>query len=506
MSVPDSEKDLEIHIQVENKMLERLKASEIRYRNLLESMPSIVVVYDGDGVISYANQAWKQLFCDEAKDVVGQRLVDFCHADDRKLIDPIGPIKNPIEVRLGRVSSGYYWLKLQADKGLDGQYQGFLVDVSETRKLEEILRKALKMEAIGRISGWMAHEFNNLLTVILGGSDRILRDQVQDLAGTKREAERIQKAANQAASLTRKLMAVSSQQVMRYAVVDLVERVQDFFNSSEENEVGKNIKIHKRGFDLKNLLVKVDSFQLAEVMRNLIHNARDAMEHEGNLNIEIDGRTLTSGKGRSHELPPGEYALLAVEDDGCGIAESNIDQIFEPFFTTKDQIRGKGFGLAIVHGIMKQSHGAITVQSTVGVGTRFEMLFPLVASKATVEKKSHRILLVDDEPMILELTAGALEDMNYQVDTSNSGAEAIEMIKNAEHEYDLVVTDVIMPEEGGKKLLAYLSALEGDSKVLAVSGYDRSILPEIAPAANFLQKPFRIQEYIQVVSDLLAID
>jgi len=511
----DPENDLEIHIQIENKIFEHLKVSESRYRHLLESMPNIVVLYDDAGCILYANQAWTHLLGDEVDDVIGQKLVDFCHPDDRDLISPIEEIKTPIEIRLRKSLSGHCSLKFQAAKRPDGQYQGFLIDVSETRILEQILRKSLKMDAIGRVSGWIAHEFNNLFAIILGGSDRILRDQTRDLSDAKLEANRIQKAANQAAELTKQLMTVSSQQVMRYTVVDVAAKMQDFYSVLEEMVASKAIKLHPRGFDIPGLVVKVDPTQLVMAVTNLVINAREAMEPQGDLWIELNSRTLTNDAGHGQDLPPGDYVVLAVEDDGCGIEESIREQIFEPFFTTKDPVRGKGFGLAIAHGIMKQSKGSIVVQSTVGVGTRFELFFPLTTLELTLdteaeesipEQESYRVLLVDDEPLILELTAGALRGENLVVDTSSSGAEAIEMIKKSESPYDLVVTDVVMPLDGGKLLLRYLSDHAGDTKVLAVSGYDQSVLQEVAPSVNFLQKPFRIPDFIQRVSDLLAGD
>jgi len=511
----DPEKELELHIQVEKSIFEQLKASESRYRQLFEAVPNIVVLYDDAGCILYANQAWKHLLGNELDDVIGKRLVDFCHPEDRNLVDPVEEIKTSIEVRFRKVMSGHCCLMMQAEKRPDGQYQGFLSDVSETRRLEQVLRKSQNMDAIGRVSGWIAHEFNNLLTVILGGSDRILRDRTGDLPTAKLEANRIQKAANQAAELTKQLMTVSSQQVMRYTVMDVAAKMQDFFSVLEEMVASKEIKLHPRGFDIPGLVVKVDPTQLAMVVTNLVLNAREAMEPQGDLWIELNSRTLTNDEGHGQDLPPGDYVVLAVEDDGCGIEESILEQIFEPFFTTKDPVRGKGFGLAIAHGIMKQSKGSIGVQSTVGIGTRFELFFPLTTLKLTLEteaedsipeQESYRVLLVDDEPLILELTAGALRGEKFVVDTSSSGAEAIEMIKKSESPYDLVVTDVAMPLDGGKLLLRYLSDHAADTKVLAVSGYDQSVLQEVAPSVNFLQKPFRIPDFIQRVTDLLTVD
>ncbi|MDE0958888.1 MAG: ATP-binding protein [Planctomycetota bacterium] len=511
----DPEKELESHIRVEAKIFEQLKASESRTRQLLEAMPNIVVLYDGDGCISYANQAWKRLLGNELNDVIGKRLVDFCHPEDRDLIDPVEEIKTSIEVRFSKVLAGHCCMKMQAEKRPDGQYQGFLIDVSEIRILEQVLRKSQNLDSIGRVSGWIAHEFNNLLTVILGGSDRILSDQTRDLPAARLEANRIQKAANQAAELTKQLMTVSSQQVMRNTVVDVAAKMQEFYSALEELVASKAIKLHPRGFDIPGLVVKVDPTQLAIAVTNLVLNAREAMEPQGDLWIELNSRTLTNDEDHGQDLPPGDYVVLAVEDDGCGIEESILEQIFEPFFTTKDPVRGTGFGLAIAHGIMKQSKGSIGVQSTVGVGTRFELFFPLTTLELTLdaeaegsipEQESYRVLLVDDEPLILELTAGALRGENFVVDTSSSGAEAIEMIKKSDPPYDLVVTDVVMPLDGGKLLLRYLSDHAGDTKVLAVSGYDQSVLHEISPTVNFLQKPFRIPDFIQRVSDLLAVD
>ncbi len=515
MSAARSPQDVEIHIQAHNKLVEKLVASVNRYRDLVDSMPNILYVCDESGELSFVNQAWQQILGgDEAETLVGKNLQEFIHAEDLEQVLPIREIPTPREVRILDSGGNYRWMKIQTNKRNVNQFQGLLVDVSEARKLEEMLRNSHRMEAIGRLSGWMAHEFNNLLTVILGGADRLMRSEQQEGGDWQREASRIHKAATQGAILTSQLLTFSSQQMMSYSVVNLADGIRDSVALLEGLVASKRIRLHLHGFDDQDLVVRVDPNQLVQVVMNLVLNARDALQYQGNLWFELTSRNVDDKTGESLELEPGEYAVFAVEDDGCGIDESVKDQIFEPFFTTKEPGRGTGFGLAGVHGIVKQSKGAITVQSTLGVGSRFEIYFPLVSravgarnleSPSNAKGQTIRVLFVEDDEAILELSSEALRESGFMVDTACSGQDAIKMIETEGVHYDLVVTDVIMPQEGGKMLLQYLSAIDNSPEIIAVSGFDRTILKDSASDVPFLQKPYRIQDLIEKVKEILSV-
>ncbi|MEE2856782.1 MAG: ATP-binding protein [Planctomycetota bacterium] len=515
MSAAGSPQDVEIHIQAHNKLVEKLVASVNRYRDLVDSMPNILFVCDESGELSFVNRAWQQILGgDEAEALVGRNLEEFIHVEDMEQVLPIGEISTPREIRVLDSGGNYRWMKIQARKRNEKHFQGLLVDVSEARKLEEMLRNSHRMEAIGRLSGWMAHEFNNLLTVILGGADRLMRAEKQESRDWQREASRIHKAATQGAILTSQLLTFSSQQMMSYSVVNLADGIRSSISLLEGLVASKRISIHMLGFDDQDLVVRVDSNQLVQVVMNLVLNSRDALHYQGNLWFELSSRFVDGEDGEALELEAGEYAVFAVEDDGCGIDESIQDQIFEPFFTTKEPGRGTGFGLAGVHGIVKQSNGAITVQSTLGVGSRFEVYLPLVSravgaknleSQSNAAGQASRILFVEDEESILEMSSEALRESGFIVDTACSGQDAIQMIETEGVHYDLVVTDVIMPQEGGKMLLHYLSAIDNSPEIIAVSGFDRAILDDTAPDVPFLQKPYRIHDLIQKVEEILSV-
>jgi len=514
VSAASSPQDVEIHIQAHNKLVEKLVASVNRYRDLVDSMPNILYVCEESGELTFVNRAWQEILGgDEAETLVGRNIDEFIHVEDLEQVLPIREISVPREVRVLESAGKYRWMRIHVSKRNGKQYQGLLIDVSETRKLEEMLRNSHRMEAIGRLSGWMAHEFNNLLTVILGGADRLLRATPQSSDDWQRDAARIHKAATQGAILTSQLLTFSSQQVMSYSVVNLADGIRESISLLEGLVASKRIRLHLLGFDDQDFVVRVDPNQLIQVVMNLVLNSRDALRYQGNIWFELSSRFVDEEEGEVLELEAGEYAVFAVEDDGSGIDESIQDQIFEPFFTTKEPGRGTGFGLAGVHGIVKQSKGAITVQSTLGVGSRFEIYLPLV-SKAVGAKKSEsenntqmpasRILFVEDEESILEMSSEALRESGFMVDTACSGQEAIKMIENEDVPYDLVVTDVIMPQEGGKMLLQYLSAIDNSPEIIAVSGFDRAILDDTAPDVPFLQKPYRIHDLIQKVEELLS--
>lgn len=378
---------------------------------------------------------------------------------------------------------------------------GTWTDTTEKRRLEEQLRQSQKMEAFGQLAAGVAHDFNNLLTVITGYSDILLMNLAED--DSRRSAVvSIGDAAERAAALTRQLLAFS-----RLTVLD--PRVTDLNNIVEEMDqilrrlIGGDIVC---SCSLLNELhpVKVDRSQIGQVLLNLVINARDAMPYGGSLTIATQNVTIDETRAATLDLAkPGDHVMLAVSDTGIGMQEEELCRIFEPFYTTKGPGKGTGLGLAVVHGIVKQSGGSIEVISVPDAGSTFRIYLPLVEREqlAKDDKKStpgsfagdETILLVEDEAAVRSYAKFALEDLGYEVIEAADGPMAIDIAEKRGWEVDLLLTDVVMPGMDGRRLAEELTARFPRLKVLFVSGYtdDAAVRDEIFDErVAFLQKPY----------------
>ncbi|MCE5246295.1 MAG: chemotaxis protein CheB [Candidatus Polarisedimenticolia bacterium] len=381
------------------------------------------------------------------------------------------------------------------------------------RKSEEHLRQAQKMEAVGRLAGGIAHDFNNLLTAILGYSS-LLRDQLagDDLA--LQQVLEITKASERAASLTQQLLAFSRRQVLQPKVLDLNAIVADFDRMLRRLADERITVVVECAPDLWR--VRADPGELGRAIMNLALNARDAMPEGGTLTVSTANATLTEADAAGRDLPPGRYALMAVSDTGEGMDEDVRAHIFEPFFTTKETGKGTGLGLATVLGIVEQSGGAIRCESEPGEGTTFTILLPAVAeaqdagprpteSLAAVPKGSEVVLLVEDEEMVRVLARRVLETRGYVVHEAGNGREGLELCRTHEGPIDLLVSDVVMPELGGRELAERALVLRPGLKVLFMSGHTQDVLLKegVERGAPFLQKPFTPAGLAQKVRETL---
>jgi C4-dicarboxylate-specific signal transduction histidine kinase/ActR/RegA family two-component response regulator len=389
-----------------------------------------------------------------------------------------------------------------------------LFDVEERRQLEERLRQSQKLEAIGRLAGGVAHDFNNLLMVIQFASDRLLR-----LVGADEKAHvelrDIIKATESAGALTRQLLAFSRMQVLEPRTVNL-QRALNEIKLLLERSLGSNIKVK---IDIKDpFLVRVDPVQLDLIVLNLAINARDAMPGGGQLIIRCVARVLQPDDILENEsINPGEYAVLTVTDTGTGMDAQTLDLIFEPFFTTKGRHEGTGLGLATVHGIVVQSGGTIRVQSTPGSGSTFEIFFPLIPNKIEEEEatqehlaqhiqQNRTILLVEDEPKVLNLMSLALKDAGHRVLTAATSKKALEIAYETKGNFDMLLTDVVLPGISGLDLANRVAGEYPNIPVLMVSGYtaDNAEIREIADSPYyFMQKPFQPIELVNKVNSIL---
>jgi len=392
---------------------------------------------------------------------------------------------------------------------------GLQRDMTERAHLEEEARQARKMETAGRLAGGIAHDFNNLLTAILGTSELLL----QELDGQSpqyADVEEIKRAATRAASLTHQLLAFSRRQVLQPKVIDLNHLARGV-ETLLHRLIGEHIELSTRSApDLWR--VKADPGQLEQVIVNLCVNARDAMPRGGTLLVETTNIHLAaSPEGPEAILPPGRYVLLSVTDDGVGMDTETQRHLFEPFFTTKEPGKGTGLGLATVYGIVKQSGGFIFVDSAPGSGSRFRIYLPQVEGEADAaaspalasptEPVRGTILLVEDEESVRRLVRRVLGGAGYRILEAADGAEALAVAAAWRGEFDLVITDVIMPGMSGQELSARLREGTPALRILYVSGYtDDAILQhgQLLPNTGFLQKPFSPAALVQRVREVLA--
>jgi PAS domain S-box-containing protein len=381
---------------------------------------------------------------------------------------------------------------------MPGRHLCVLRDITEQQSLEEQLGQARKMEAVGRLAGGVAHDFNNILGII-GGYAELLELNSTDQA-QRSKAEKILIATQKAASLTKQLLAFGRRQVMTPKLLDIAAVVSEV-NSMVHCLLGPESQmiVHTQA-DLG--LVNADQGQLEQVILNLAANARDAMPNGGTLTIDMENYISHPGAA---EVPAGEYVLLSVTDSGTGMDAEIESRIFEPFFTTKKN--GSGLGLSTVYGIVKQSGGHITVHSELDVGSTFNIYLPLITSpklkppsvegKKRVDLEGHEtILLVDDEDDLRNAAAEYLENCGYRVLKACNGKEAIETADEFEGHIGLVITDIIMPKVNGRGVVDHIKKSRPETGILVISGYaDDAIIRHgiFLETTCFLQKPFTFQ-------------
>ncbi len=386
-------------------------------------------------------------------------------------------------------------------------------DITERKQLEVQLRQAQKMEAIGRLAGGVAHDFNNVLTAIFGYVD-ILREELPADSTAQRDLAEVRKASERAASLTKQLLACSRQQVLEPMVLEPTALIEDF-EKMLHRLIGEDVELRlSLARDTGNVLA--DPGQLQQVLMNLAVNARDAMPTGGKLILETANAELSEQYAELHQpVVPGRYVMLAVSDTGTGMTPETRARIFEPFFTTKEKGKGTGLGLSTVYGIVKQSGGYVWVYSELGRGTTFKIYLPRVdaapdtllpAREPVTVAGTETILLAEDDAVLRPLAKGLLEKLGYTVLDAADAVEALEAARQYTEVIHLLLTDVVMPGASGRELARQLESHRPDVKVLYVSGYtDDAIVHHgmLEPGLNFLQKPFTPAALARKVREVL---
>jgi len=392
---------------------------------------------------------------------------------------------------------------------------GLFRDVTSQKQLEEQLRQSQKMEAIGQLAGGVAHDFNNILTVIHGHAALLMSGA--NLSGVwARSAQQISQGAERAASLTRQLLAFSRRQVMKLQCLDMNEVVSNM-TQMLGRLLGEDISL-QLNYAAQPALVQADASMLEQVLLNLAVNSRDAMPKGGQLSIRISVQDVSLNQlVRNPDAQAGKFVCLTTSDNGCGIAPDNLRRVFEPFFTTKEIGKGTGLGLATVYGIIKQHQGWIDVESELGKGTTFRVFLPV--SKETLKPKeeppserpvrggTETILVVEDEAPVRELVCSLLARQGYKILQAESGPKALDVWKTSKDKIDLLLTDLVMPDRmNGRELAERLWADRPRLKVIFTSGYSADVVGKdfvLRSGLNYLQKPYPPQKLAAVVRDCL---
>ncbi|MFP4600176.1 MAG: ATP-binding protein [Persicimonas sp.] len=495
---------------------------------LLDAVGEAVIATDPTGHVTYWNRSAERLFGWSAREAIGTSIFELTVLPDTgheaaEVMDVLRRGESwsgELEVRRKDGSSFPAQVTDTPLLGPQGQLLGVVGvsrDLTERKAMEARVRQAQKLEAIARLAGGVAHDFNNMLTAILGNA-QIMRNELRAAAEQEESLAEIEEAAGRATELTRHLLAFSRQQVMEPEVVSLGSAIQSI-EPVLARLAGGHIDLTATSGTAVGR-VEVDRSQLNQALTNLVSNARDAMPDGGTIRIEVDNIDVdASSPAPDEEIPAGGYVRLTVSDTGSGIDSDVLPHIFEPFFTTKSV--SAGLGLSTVHGIIRQSGGHIRVDTESGRGTTVSVYLPRIdrrpaeprvrATAATPEKSvgGETILVCEDEPAVRRLARRALGRQGYSVLEAGTGVEALELLEALSEPVDLVISDVVMPEMGGFELVSRLRQQYPDLPVLLMSGYPtREVFKDGGPQVDvpFIEKPFSFTEFVDLVDELLGRD
>ena len=511
-----------------------LRQSEEKYRRIFEN--SVVGIFQStpQGRFLKVNPTFAQMLGYDSPEDVVSGISDiatqyYLHPEDRHRFQQVlaarGQVEN-LEFQARRKDGTAVWLSNSArvDRGKDGaieQYEGIVLDISERRqaetereRLQAQLLQARKLETVGRLAGGVAHDFNNMIAVISGYAE-IALNRVDPADPMHGDLDEILSAARRATDITRQLLAFARGQTAAPRVLDLNESVEATLKMLRRL-IGEDIDLAWRpGAGLWS--VKFDSSQLDQLLANLCINARDAIAGVGKVTIETANVDFNQAFCDDHpEFAVGQYVMLAVSDDGCGMDGETRRHLFEPFFTTKPVGQGTGLGLATVYGIVRQNEGLINVYSEPGQGTTFKIYLPRhvgprersgdEASLETPMGRGETILLVEDETSVLKLGQMMLAGLGHRVLAASGVDEALALAEAHAGQIHLLITDVVMPEMNGRDLAQRLQMICPEFKVLFMSGYTADIITErggLEDGINFVQKPFSRQELAVKVREVL---
>ncbi len=513
----------------------KLKESEARLRTITDGARDGIVMMDPDGAISFWNPAAEMIFGYTEKEAIGSNLhkllameqyysaylKGFAGFKDTGQGVAVGRILElwarhkdgreiPIELSLSSMKLGDGWHAVGVIRDIRQRKQ----TEAEREKLLGQLLQAQKMESVGRLAGGVAHDFNNMLSVIIGNAELTLAELTPDRK-ERGKLEEILKAAHRSREITRQLLAFARRQTIKPRVLDLNQAVEGMLKMLGRL-IGEDIDLAwMPGKDL--WPVKVDPSQMDQVLANLCVNARDAISGAGKITIETANVVFDKEYCDSHPgFFPGQYVMLAVSDDGSGMEKEFLEYIFEPFFTTKEKGQGTGLGLSMVYGIVNQNRGFINVYSEPDQGSTFKIYIPRHVGQVPEasaendpllpEGKGETILLVEDEDLILKMGQEMLEKLGYKVITANSPAKALRQVADRSEKIDLMITDVVMPGMNGRQLADKMQRFNPAIKILYMSGYTSNVIVHrgvLEKGVHLIQKPFSIADLAVMVKKAL---
>jgi len=551
--------ELEMQSEEQLRFESELRTSRDKFSLLYDFAPMGYFTLDREGVILTANLTGASLLGRERYYIVNQRIANFVADVDRTdFIAFLGRVfdcqtKETCEISLLQENDLPVFVQLEAIAAVTGEeclvaaidcterihlvkellqcndlletkIQERTIELSQTvealqkeiierKKLEQQLVQSQKLEAIGRLAGGVAHDFNNLLTAISGFAEEIRERIPHDDDNLQENIGHVLKSAERAAELTRSLLALSRKQVLKPTPL-LIDSLIAETGRLIRRVIGADIDFSII-FSCKKLLVMADVGQLEQVLMNLATNARDAMPHGGRLSFSTNDVVVKDGSETQYDLPsPGKYAIISIADTGAGIDRESMERLFEPYYTTKEVGKGTGLGLSIVYGIIKQHGGSVQVSSELGKGTTINIYLPLIEGEvAKAESKmsapvaggTETLLIAEDEEIVRYYLKKILDNAGYRVLSVCDGEEAVELLRES-NDISLVLSDVVMPKQNGKELLAAIRKIKPEMKVIFISGYTSDIMHAKGfweEGLNFIAKPFSRNILLRKIRELL---
>ena len=502
-------------VDVDLRLLRQMEEERERLKQAIEQADEAIIITGTDSVIHYVNPAFERITGYRRDEAIGQKpnILNSGLHEDEFFAQMYRTLKSG-EPWLGRITNkrknGELFTEeasISPVRDTSGEVVSFVAvkrDITQEIRLEEQVRQAQKMESVGRLAGGVAHDFNNMLSVILGHAEMGLLKIGED-DPTQLNLEEIKKAANRSADLTRQLLAFARKQTVSPQILNLNETIEGMLKMLQRL-IGDNIHLNwAPGEEL--WLCRIDPSQVDQILVNLCVNASDAIERAGRITIETSNATLSEEYCRSHlGFVPGEYVKISVSDDGHGMDAETQAQIFDPFFTTKGPSEGTGLGLATVYGNIKQNKGFINLYSEVGFGTTFTIYLPRYLGQAEIQAEqseeavifpeNRQVLLVEDEEALITLAQSMLEKLGFQVIAAQCPNDAIEKAEQL-GSIDLLITDVMMPEMNGRELEETLLSFLPHLKTLYMSGYPSNVIAQqgiLDEGVKFIQKPFSLKQ------------
>ncbi len=502
-----------------------LRESENRYRTILENSGAATIIVENDFTISFVNRQFEKLSGYSKEEIENRKLwTDFVVKDDlvktkeyhisRRKKTGVAPHQYEFHFKDRNGIIKNILLTVAMIPGTKKSVAS-LVDITKQRQLEKEFRQVQRMEAIGQLTGGVAHDFNNLLTIIQGNA-QMLELKIDKEQPLMPYIKKIMTVSNRAAKLIKQLLLFSRRKAMEFEPTDLNKTIEELLKMLQRI-IGEDINV-KTELAGGLWIIKGDEANLEQVIMNIAINARDAMPDGGTLFLKTENIKMSAVDVRQIPyMDPGKYVRLIIEDTGIGMDQETQEKIFDPFFTTKQEEEGTGLGLSVAYGIIKKHHGCINVYSEKGQGSTFKIYLPAQLMSLNEQEqdeidwenlkgKGERILLVEDDPKLREFGEDVLIDNDYQCDTAGNATQALRRFKKNSAKYDLIISDVVLPDINGVDLVEKLHKIRKSLPVIMISGYsEKKSKRELIKEKNypFIQKPFDMEKILKMIKQIL---